>query len=105
MSATFSILTSDRLTATERVARSGGAGCDFQYPDLGSFDCNLAWVNAMGKPPVTFSILTSDRLTATHYEAAQCYMLHGFQYPDLGSFDCNPRDPRRRAGGFDLSVS
>ncbi len=38
---------------------------DFQYPDLGSFDCNLASQIAKAKPEDTFSILTSDRLTAT----------------------------------------
>ncbi len=37
---TFSILTSDRLTATIIVDARAEGGKSFQYPDLGSFDCN-----------------------------------------------------------------
>ena len=40
--AAFSILTSDRLTATASELPAGDDAAGFQYPDLGSFDCNLA---------------------------------------------------------------
>ena len=92
--AAFSILTSDRLTATQIRAHAHASHTDrFQYPDLGSFDCNssyrglLAWHRRQ-----TFSILTSDRLTATSMTCrAAADASDRFQYPDLGSFDCNLR--------------
>ncbi len=42
-------------------------GTPFQYPDLGSFDCNPIVVGIANRPLDSFSILTSDRLTATAY--------------------------------------
>ncbi len=115
MDITFSILTSDRLTATIRHSLAfSQQKSSFQYPDLGSFDCNsdLASTTVRREPPfsiltsdrltatmdgrlwqdlrpATFSILTSDRLTATLVRQLAQVHLPCFQYPDLGSFDCN----------------
>ncbi len=87
---------------------------NFQYPDLGSFDCNYGETETDAITNAAFSILTSDRLTATMYSCRVRSRLHSsfsiltsdrltatacrarpqtpprcFQYPDLGSFDCN----------------
>ena len=44
---------------------------DFQYPDLGSFDCN-AGTSCAYSSCNAFSILTSDRLTATMPAMTAC---------------------------------
>ncbi len=62
---TFSILTSDRLTATIREIQGALGIIAFQYPDLGSFDCNKSMLVLLSVEKRAFSILTSDRLTAT----------------------------------------
>ncbi len=77
----------------------------FQYPDLGSFDCNPT-INLMGLVAwLAFSILTSDRLTATAARHFFKWLTEDFQYPDLGSFDCNDGDPGRGDDVEALSVS
>ncbi len=77
----FSILTSDRLTATDERNALGSLQADFQYPDLGSFDCNYVFMLGLQSASL------------------------GFQYPDLGSFDCNTVSGGRRARRSHLSVS
>ncbi len=64
--ATFSILTSDRLTATQGNLTRRSERKHFQYPDLGSFDCNAPTTRPTTFSVAPFSILTSDRLTATN---------------------------------------
>ena len=66
-SASFSILSSDRVAATTSTAAArSSASVNFQYPILGSSGCNLrVMLDAVSAATTTFSILSSDRVAAT----------------------------------------
>ena len=88
--AAFSILHSDRVSATDSWRSGRLRQPDFQYPPFGSSVCNPATRLLARVPRNTFSILHSDRVSATGEEHEESPpSSHNFQYPPFGSSVCN----------------
>ena len=76
-----------------RARAYGSSASSFQYPNLGSWQCNNCAIMQVENQPEAFSILTSDRGSATAPEQAPCGQPTHFQYPNLGSWQCNAAAP------------